>query len=230
MALYSACRGSAARKDINHLRALSSTLNTHSTHIDTASEPLLVLCPVPPAPKASSERTRPLLSHANEEVLPESESFTTGVCRLSPVTHQTHGVRASQSLLLANQRVDPVTLRGLRGGLLGILGFGGQRVPSANAPLGPVQRVRSSEGPVIIKIFDEELRSGRVCVQGCALRCSVSILCLSVRSVLDGCPPRPSPSVSVRPSVRPSPSVRPLSVRLRPSVSPHEAGKPQVHK
>ena len=34
-------------------------------------------------------------------------------------------VRASQSLLLAAQRVDPVTLRGLGGGLLGILGVRG---------------------------------------------------------------------------------------------------------
>ena len=41
------------------------------------------------------------------------------------MTHQTHGVRASQSRLLAAQRVDPVTLRGLGGGLLGILGVRG---------------------------------------------------------------------------------------------------------
>ena len=59
VSLYSARRDSAARKDTNHLRTSSSTLDTHSTHIATASEPL-----IPPAPKASSLRTRPRFAHA----------------------------------------------------------------------------------------------------------------------------------------------------------------------
>jgi hypothetical protein len=45
VSLYSARRDSAARKDTNHLRTSSSTLDTHSTHIATASEPLIPPCP-----------------------------------------------------------------------------------------------------------------------------------------------------------------------------------------
>eukprot|EP00966_Prymnesium_polylepis_P302718 6993559-Prymnesium_polylepis.1 len=41
---------------------------------------------------------------------------------LTPVSRQRGGVMASQTLRLAFQWVDPVTLRGLRGGLLGIWG------------------------------------------------------------------------------------------------------------
>jgi hypothetical protein len=46
---------------------------------------------------------------------------------LSPVSRQRGGVMASRTLRLAFQRVDPVTLRGLRGRLLGIWGVRGSR-------------------------------------------------------------------------------------------------------